>query len=99
LEFVGPLVGGDMVDRPKPDPQAYLKLADALGVDPRQCVVFEDSDFGVRAGVASGARVVQVPDMITPSDDVSALGHLIAPSLLDGAVMAGIIDRGVVGDL
>jgi HAD superfamily hydrolase (TIGR01509 family) len=91
LEHIGPIIGGDMVDRPKPDPQAYLNLASALGVDPTQCIAFEDSDVGTRAAIASGAQVIQVPDMIDPSDDVRALGHLIAPSLLEGAISAGII--------
>lgn len=91
LEFVGPIVGGDMVDRPKPDPQPYLLLADTLGVAPADTVVFEDSDVGTRAAISSGARVVQVPDMIVPHRDVQALGHLIADSLLQGANAVGLI--------
>ena len=43
---------------PKPDPEVYLRAAGLLGVDPRNCVVFEDSHTGVEAARASGARVV-----------------------------------------
>ena len=91
LDFIGPIVGGDMVARPKPDPQAYMMLADALGRVATDCVAFEDSDVGTRAAVASGATTVQVPDMLTVSDAVRNLGHVIAPSLLDGALAVGLI--------
>lgn len=44
------------VRRGKPDPEAYLKAAAALGVPPAACVVIEDSVLGIRAAKASGAR-------------------------------------------
>ena len=42
----------------KPSPDGYITAARALGVEPTQCVVFEDSFNGLRAGVAAKARVV-----------------------------------------
>ena len=54
------VVDGHQVSRPKPDPEAYLRIAELLGVDPRNCVVFEDSHSGVEAARAAGARVVGV---------------------------------------
>lgn len=42
----------------KPNPEIYLKSAAALGLDPRNCVVFEDSLSGVKAGKAAGCKVV-----------------------------------------
>ncbi|MEJ1236534.1 HAD family phosphatase [Chryseolinea sp. T2] len=42
----------------KPNPEIYLKSAEALGLDPRNCVVFEDSLSGVKAGKAAGCKVV-----------------------------------------
>ena len=47
--------------RPKPDPDAYLQAAHRLGVDPRSCVVVEDSPSGAAAGVAAGIVTVVVP--------------------------------------
>jgi len=91
LDFVGPIIGGDMVQRPKPDPQSYVTLAKALGKAVSDCVAFEDSNVGTHAAFASGATTVQVPDMIVPCDEMHALGHVIAPSLLDGAVSVGLI--------
>ena len=53
-------VTGDDVARHKPDPQAYEIAAGLLAVAPAQCLVFEDSDIGIAAGRAFGARVLQV---------------------------------------
>ncbi len=58
-------VAGDEVARAKPDPQAYLAAAAALGVPARGCVVLEDSEAGASAGAAGGAAVVLVPSVVT----------------------------------
>jgi sugar-phosphatase len=42
----------------KPDPECYLAAARLLGVDPAAMLVFEDTDVGVAAAKAAGARVV-----------------------------------------
>lgn len=44
----------------KPAPDPFLLAAKELGYDARDCVVFEDSPSGIRAGVASGAIVIAV---------------------------------------
>jgi HAD superfamily hydrolase (TIGR01509 family) len=54
------VVDGNQVERPKPYPDIYLKLAQLLQVEPAQCIVFEDSPTGVRAARAAGMRVVGV---------------------------------------
>lgn len=48
----------DDVDNPKPDPEIYALVADALGVPRGDCVAVEDSPSGVRAARAAGLRVV-----------------------------------------
>ena len=52
------IVDADCVTRSKPNPQGYLIAAGRLGVDPRRCVVVEDSLQGIRAGRAAGSFVV-----------------------------------------
>ena len=42
----------------KPFPDPFLLAAKELGYDAKNCVVFEDSPSGIRAGVASGATVI-----------------------------------------
>ncbi|MFJ7147934.1 HAD-IA family hydrolase [Streptomyces sp. NPDC100445] len=53
-------VTAESVDASKPDPEGFLKGAAALGVDPADCVVFEDSGAGIAAGRSAGMRVVGV---------------------------------------
>jgi HAD superfamily hydrolase (TIGR01509 family) len=54
-------VCGDEVPARKPDPAPYLQAMSALGVEPGHCVVIEDSQVGVRAGLAAGVAVLGVP--------------------------------------
>ena len=42
----------------KPDPEIYLRAMEALGVEPAECLVIEDSPMGIEAGKRSGARVL-----------------------------------------
>lgn len=46
----------------KPAPDIFLVAARRLGVDPKDCLVFEDSPFGVTAAKAAGMSVIAVPD-------------------------------------
>ncbi|WP_439489274.1 HAD family hydrolase [Algoriphagus sp.] len=48
------------VARHKPDPEVYLKSAAKLGVNPENCLVFEDSFSGASAGINAGMKVVGV---------------------------------------
>jgi HAD superfamily hydrolase (TIGR01509 family) len=54
------IVDGTEVESGKPDPEGYLLTARKLGVDPRECVVFEDSQVGVLAAKAAGMYCVAV---------------------------------------
>lgn len=85
LERFRTVIGADQVNKPKPDPEVYLKAAEYLRVDPRACLALEDSEYGVRAAHAAGMTVIQVPDMTQPSADLRALGHIVLASLKDVA--------------
>lgn len=54
-------VCGDEVARGKPEPDVYLRAAELLGVDPRDCVAVEDSPTGTRAAHAAGCAVIVIP--------------------------------------
>jgi len=54
------VVTGDDVTRHKPDPEAYRRAADILGVAPASCLVFEDSPAGLLAARRFGARTITV---------------------------------------
>lgn len=52
-------INGDMVTRCKPDPEIYLSAAAALGLEPAECVVFEDAKAGIESAQRAGAgRIV-----------------------------------------
>jgi len=51
-------IGGDDVSVGKPDPEAFLRAARVLDVEPAEAVVFEDSSAGLRAAKAAGMRSV-----------------------------------------
>lgn len=51
---------GESVKRNKPCPDIYLNAAIQLGLDPKECLVVEDSLFGVRSGKSAGMRVLGV---------------------------------------
>lgn len=53
-------VTAEHVTRSKPDPEGFLLGASLLGVAAEDCLVFEDSEAGVAAGLAAGMRVVGV---------------------------------------
>ena len=67
------LVCGDQVTHSKPDPEIFRIAAAALGVEPAECLVLEDSFNGVRAGAAGGFITVMVPDLDAPTPEIDAL--------------------------
>ncbi|NBT13729.1 MAG: HAD family phosphatase [Planctomycetia bacterium] len=66
----------------KPHPEIYGRAAERLGVAPAEMLVFEDSENGCRAAVASGAVVVAVPGGHSRRHDFTG-AHLVAESLAD----------------
>jgi beta-phosphoglucomutase len=57
-ELFSVVLSQDDVVRGKPDPQPYVLAAERLGVEPRELLVFEDTDVGVASAKAAGAYVV-----------------------------------------
>lgn len=80
------VVAGDEVAHSKPHPAPYLRAAELLGVDARQCVAIEDSTTGLASAVASGTVSIGVP-LHTPLED--GRGYAIWPTL-EGRTVADI---------
>lgn len=75
------LITADDVTGGKPDPEPYLRAAEALGVHPADCLVIEDSPAGVRAGLDAGMLVLALTTT-HPQQAVSA-AHQVARDLTD----------------
>jgi len=54
------VVDGTMIKHSKPDPEIFLLAAQKLGLDSKECLVFEDAEAGVEAAVAAGMACVGV---------------------------------------
>lgn len=59
-DWFAAIVGADDVANPKPAPDTYLKAAELLGVDPKRCHAFEDTELGVQAARNAGMQVVNI---------------------------------------
>jgi len=55
------VITADEVEKPKPDPEAFLKCAEAMRCRPEKCVVVEDSIFGVIAARKAGMKCIAIP--------------------------------------
>ena len=74
---------GCEVTHGKPHPEIFLLAAQRLQVSPQHCLAFEDSNNGVLAAVAAQMQVYQIPDLVSPDQNIIALGHQVKASLHD----------------
>ncbi|MBR3342805.1 MAG: HAD family phosphatase [Solobacterium sp.] len=84
-EYFDALVSGKEVAHGKPAPDVFLKAAADIGCAPEDCYVFEDAFNGVKAGHAAGSKVIMIPDMLQPTDEIMALTAHVCSSLLEAA--------------
>ena len=80
-DYLDAVVYGDEVERGKPEPDIFLRAAKAIGVNPPEAVVVEDSINGIKAGYAAGMRVVHIPDTIAIDDDIRKLTYMVCDDL------------------
>jgi beta-phosphoglucomutase len=64
------VIDGNKVSKPKPDPEVFLKGAEALNIPPANCVVFEDAIAGIEAAKNGGMKAVGVgsPEVLNEAD-------------------------------
>jgi HAD superfamily hydrolase (TIGR01509 family) len=83
LTWIHALVGGDEVALGKPAPDIFLRAAAHLEVEPSECIVLEDSEYGVLGALAAGMIPIMVPDMLAPSVNLLVHEPLVLASLAD----------------
>lgn len=57
-DFFDVILSGDHVRHGKPNPEIYIKTAELLKRDPKDCIVFEDATSGILAAKAAGMKVI-----------------------------------------
>jgi sugar-phosphatase len=78
-------ITAESVSASKPHPEGFLKAASLLGVEPADCVVFEDSPAGIQAGLAAGMIVIGVGPHAAANDPTYAVGDLTAITIIERA--------------
>ncbi len=48
------------IEKPKPDPEVYTTAMKRLNLDPKECLILEDNNNGVKAALASGAHLLKI---------------------------------------
>lgn len=60
IDYIDLIVSNEDVSKAKPDPEMYNIAIKKFGLDPKECIVVEDNPNGIKAGIASGATVLEV---------------------------------------
>lgn len=77
ISYFPVILGGDMVQKRKPDPEIYAKSAGLLGVEPRKCLAFEDSSPGLNAAKNAGMKAIAVPNEFTREHDFTRADSIV----------------------
>ncbi len=88
--FPGRIFSALEVEHGKPAPDLFLHAASRMGVEPRRCVVLEDSVYGVQAGVAAGMRVLGYGSGLADADALREAGAEVFTHMSDVPALIGL---------
>ncbi|BDR59673.1 HAD family hydrolase [Xylocopilactobacillus apicola] len=71
-DFFDPVISGNMFKQSKPNPEIYLTVASMLNVKSEECVVIEDSDYGIKAGKGAGMYTIAIKEERFPFSQAQA---------------------------
>lgn len=77
------VTAGDQVKKAKPDPEVFLKTAQKLNIDPRYCLVIEDSKLGTIAAKRAGMHCITILDLVQMDNEFKNAIDFQLDSLLD----------------
>jgi DNA helicase-2/ATP-dependent DNA helicase PcrA len=72
-----------MVKLGKPAPDIYAYACDELGLDPSETFAVEDSPNGVTSAYLAGCKVIMVPDLTQPDEELSKKLYRKVDKLMD----------------
>ncbi len=82
-QYFKDVVGGDMFEHSKPEPDIYLTAARLAKVPVKDCLVLEDSLNGLIAGRGAGARTIMIPDVVPYSGAHMSYCDFLGDTLTD----------------
>ncbi|MBQ8231358.1 MAG: HAD family phosphatase [Lachnospiraceae bacterium] len=83
VDYFKVIVAGDMIEHAKPQPDIYFLTCRKMGVDPANVIAIEDSPNGIKSAHDAGAKVIMVPDLITPDEELRKMTFGICSDLGD----------------
>ena len=83
--LVDKILTADFFTKSKPDPECFLLGAKVFDTVPENCVVFEDSFNGLKAGNAAGMKVVGL-STTNPAEKIAHLASIVIPDFSDFTV-------------
>ena len=81
LDYFDEIITGDMVKKSKPDPEIYLLACENIDIKPENAYAIEDSYNGIRSAQAGGLKVIMVPDLLPPNEEMRTLTEAILDDL------------------
>ncbi|MFB6075723.1 MAG: HAD family hydrolase [Candidatus Aenigmatarchaeota archaeon] len=85
------LFTADDLERHKPHPDIYLKTAEELGVEPEDCVVFEDAVNGIKSAQRADMKVVAIETDYQSREDIERADLVISDfSEVDLGILEGL---------
>lgn len=83
LDYFEVIIGGDMVEHSKPEPDIYLLACREMDVAPEAACAIEDSPNGIRSAHRAGMKPIMVPDLIAPDEEMEQLSFRIFRDLIE----------------
>ena len=85
LDYFDEVISARDVKLGKPAPDVYLYACSRMNADPKEAFAIEDAPNGVRSAYAAGLKVIMVPDLTEPDEEIKNLLTLRADNLLEAA--------------
>lgn len=80
-DYFDAIIGGGDLSIGKPNPEIFIKAAEKIGLETKECYVFEDAYNGVMAGYNAGCKTIMIPDLMEPNEEIKKM-CTVYPSLL-----------------
>lgn len=84
IDYFDAITTGEEVANSKPAPDIFLLAASKIGIEPKDCAVFEDAFSGIRGAHAAGMKPILIPDQAEPTDEIRQIAA-VYPTL-DAAI-------------